>query len=128
MRQKIVYSEAFKLSVLHALETGKVSSFNEARHIYGVGGVGTIKRWAETYGKNHLIGKVIRVETVKETSEIKVLRKRVKDLEKALPTKTIDCIVSDAFIKIACRAANITDVEEFKKNTLGNCKSVCRAC
>ena len=36
MRQKIVYSEAFKLSVLHALETGKVSSFNEARHIYGV--------------------------------------------------------------------------------------------
>ena len=64
MRQKIVYSEAFKLSVLHALETGKVSSFNEARHIYGVGGVGTIKRWAETYGKNHLIGKVIRLVTV----------------------------------------------------------------
>ena len=119
MKDHIVYSEAFKLSVLRALETGEVSSFSEAGRIYGVGGAETIKRWAETYGKNHLIGKVIRVETVKETSEIKELRKRVKDLEKALSTKTIDCIFAESYMKIACRAANITDVEEFKKKHAG---------
>ncbi len=46
MRQRIVYSEAFKLRILRALETGEVASFSAARRLYGIGGEGTIKSWA----------------------------------------------------------------------------------
>lgn len=119
MRQQIVYSEAFKLRVLRALETGEVASFSAARRLYGIGGEGTIKSWALKYGKEHLIGKVIRVETVKETSELQKLRRRVKELEKALSTKTIEHLMAESYLRMVCEVGNISDVDEFKKKHVG---------
>ena len=123
MRARIRYSEAFKLQVLRELESGKFKTKAAAYRAYGIRGCGTIERWATKYGMDHLIGKVVRVETPKEINEMKELRKRVRDLEKALASERLDHMLGDAYLNIACRAAGIEDVDDFKKNTLGNCES-----
>jgi hypothetical protein len=74
--------------------------------------------WARKYGKNDLVGKVVRVETPKEVREVQELRKRVRQLEKALVDAEIDRRMERAYVEIACRAAGIKDVDEFKKKVL----------
>jgi transposase len=115
----IRYSEAFKLQVLRELEGGRFKTHAAAYRAYGIRGQGTIERWAVKYGKNHLVGKVIRVETGKEISELEALRKRVRDLEKALANERLDHLLDEAYLQIACRTAGVTDVEEFKKKHAG---------
>lgn len=119
MRASIRYSEAFKLQVLRELEEGKFETKAAAYRAYGIRGCGTIERWAAKYGKNDLIGKVVRVETPKEASELKTLRKRVKDLEKALANERVDHMLDEAYLEIACEAAGIDDVDGFKKKHAG---------
>jgi transposase-like protein len=75
--------------------------------------------WARQYGKNHLMGKVVRVETPKEVSEVQKLRQRVRELEQALADAHIDRRLEAAYVAIACRAAGIDDVDGFKKKHVG---------
>jgi len=115
----IRYSEAFKLQVLREVESGRFATRSAAYRAYGIRGSGAIERWARKYGKNHLVGKVIRVETPDELDEMKELRKKVRELEKALAEAHIDRRLESAYLKIACRAAGIEDVEGFKKKHVG---------
>jgi hypothetical protein len=55
------------------------------------------------------------VERPKEVSEAKRLRKRVRELEKALADANIDARLAEGYLEIACELAGIEDVEEFKK-------------
>ena len=119
MRNAVRYSEAFKLQVLRELEEGKFTSRIGAARAYGISGQGMIQYWARKYGKNHLLGKVVRVETPKEVSEVQELRKRVRQLEKALIDAEIDRRLEKAYVEIACRSAGIKDVDEFKKKHAG---------
>ncbi len=119
MQSAIRYSEAFKLQVLRELEEGRFETRAAAYRAYGIRGQGTIDSWAVKYGKNHLVGKVIRVETPKEVSEVKTLRKRVKDLEKALADEHLGHMLDEAYLEIACEAAGIDDVDAFKKKHVG---------
>jgi len=118
-KASVRYSEAFKLQVLRGVETGKFVTRAAAYRAYGIPGCGTIERWARKYGKNHLIGKVVRVETPQEMDEAKELRKRVRELEKALADAHLDSRLDAAYLQIACRAAGIEDVDEFKKKHAG---------
>ena len=118
-KAKIRYSEAFKLQVLREVESGKFSIRSAAYKAYGIRGCGTIERWARKYGMNHLVGKVVRVETVKELDETKELKKRVRELERALADAHIDSKLDGAYLEIACRAAGIKDVDDFKKKHAG---------
>lgn len=113
------YSEALKLQVLREIEEGKFSTRSAAYRAYGIRGGGTIERWAMKYGKDHLVGKVVRVETAQEIDEAKELRKRVRELEKALADAHLDSRLDAAYLKIACRAAGIEDVDGFKKKHAG---------
>jgi len=113
------YSEAFKLQVLRELEEGRFLNRFQAARTYGIGSPGTIAYWARKFGKQHLLGKVVRVETPKETNENKKLRKRVRELEKALADAHLDQKLGEAYLKIACRRAGIEDVEDFKKKNAG---------
>ena len=119
MRVAIRYSEAFKSQVLRELESGKFANAAVAARTYGLSAGGTIRYWARKYGKTHLLGRVIRVETPKEISEVKELRKRVRELEKALADAHIDSRLDSAYLRIACRAAGIEDVDDFKKKHVG---------
>lgn len=113
------YSEAFKLQVLRELETGRWESREAAARAYGIGGRGMIAYWARKYGKEHLMGKVIRVEKPEERDEKRELRKRVRELEQALADAHLEHRFDEAYLKIACRAAGIEDVEGFKKKNAG---------
>jgi len=113
------YSEAFKLQVLSDLEKGKFATRAAAARAYGISGSVIVAYWARKYGKMHLLGKVVRVETPKEVSELQELRKRVRQLEKALVDAEIDRRLEKAYVEIACRAAGIKDVDDFKKKHAG---------
>jgi transposase-like protein len=115
MMVQIRYSEAFKLQVVSELESGKHVSCFAASDAYGIKGTTTVQRWVRQYGRGHLLGKVVRVETVDEVSELKALRKRVRELESALSDAHLGKRFDDAYLQIACRAAGIEDVEDFKK-------------
>jgi len=108
------YSEAFKLHFLRELDAGRFATLSEAARTYGIS-FGTIHYWAQKYGKQHLLGKVIRVETPKELNESKELRKRVRQLEKALADAHLGHKFAEAYLRIACRTAGIEDVDGFKK-------------
>jgi transposase-like protein len=119
MRSTIRYSEGFKLQVLRELEMGRFAHRAAAARAYGIRGSGTIEYWARKYGKNHLLGKVIRVEKPEEINESRELRKRVRELEKALADAHLKQRFDEAYLSIACEAAGIEDVEEFKKKNAG---------
>ena len=119
MGKVVRYSEAFKLQVLREIEEGRFSSRFAAARTYGIRGNGTIDYWARRYGKSHILGKVIRVQTPKEVNETRQLRKRVRELEKALADAHLKGMFDEAYLKIACRAAGIEDVDGFKKKHAG---------
>jgi len=113
----IRYSEAFKLQIVGQLER-EGGSVQALRRKYGIGGAETVPNWLRRYG-NGSRGKVIRVETPKEISELKALRERVKRLESALADANIDLALERAYVRIACQQAGIEDVEGVKKNNPG---------
>lgn len=115
MRDVVKYSEAFKLQVVGEVENGRHESCYAAGQFYGIGGTTTVQRWVREYGKNHLIGKVVKVEKPGERSELKKLQKRVAKLEKALADTTIDLHLEKAYTKLACKAGGIEDIAAFKK-------------
>ncbi len=114
MREMKKYSEAFKLQVVHAIESGKYSSCHEASIVYGIRGCSTVHNWVREYGKNHLIGKVVRVETADERQEIRRLKEENKKLKSALADTHIDLRLEHEFLKYACEKMG-TDINEFKK-------------
>ena len=119
MKTRMKYSEGFKMQVLRELEEGKFASKEALRRTYGIGGGGTIEGWIRKYGKTHLLARVIRVEKPEEQSEVSMLRKRVKTLEKALVDAHIDLKLEEAYTRIACKTAGIADVDDFKKKHVG---------
>ena len=91
---------------------------------YGIKGNTTLNRWLGQFGCGK-IGRVIRVERPEDINELKKLRDRIKRLETALADASLDLAIEKSYLKIACRRAGISDVEEFKKkaNTLARKKS-----
>ena len=101
MNANIRYSEAFKQQVLREIEAGKFESVHLAAQTYGIGGGSTIQGWMRRYGREHMLRKVVRVETPKEISEVKGLRKRVRELEAALADAHLKGRFDDAYLSIA---------------------------
>jgi hypothetical protein len=62
---------------------------------------------------------MVRVMKADEQTEVKALRKRVRELEKALADAHIDLKLEEAYVKLACKAAGVQDVAEFKKKHAG---------
>ncbi|MBC2601261.1 transposase, partial [Puniceicoccus vermicola] len=114
-KSAIRYSESFKLRVVRELEDGRFETITQARRHYGISGTRTIHGWLKEFGKNSMLPKVVRVETPEEQIELKRLRERVKQLEKAVADQFIASEVEKSFLEIACERAGYDDVEEFKK-------------
>ncbi|WP_354587642.1 transposase [Puniceicoccus vermicola] len=119
-KSAIRYSESFKLRVVRELEDGRFETITQARRHYGISGTRTIHGWLKEFGKNSMLPKVVRVETPEEQIELKRLRERVKQLEKAVADQFIASEVEKSFLEIACERAGYDDVEEFKKKAGGN--------
>jgi transposase-like protein len=113
--QRVVkkYSSAFKLKVVKEIESGKLS-IPRAREIYDIGGSHTIERWIQSFGKNHLLSKVVRIEMKDEIDKVKELKERVRRLEKLLANKELDNLMNEAFLELLAEDQGI-DLEDFKK-------------
>lgn len=110
----IRYSTAFKQQVVRDLEAGRFASFRQAMEHYGIRGNGRIQNWLREYGKEHLCGRVIRVEKPNEKDQIQQLKKKIKQLEQALGRTQADKVLNETFLEIACEELG-QDVEAFKK-------------
>jgi len=113
------YSEAFKLEVVRKLEEGRFENAGVAGRAYGVRGTHTVASWVRRFGKDHLLGKVVRVMKADEKAEVEALRKRVRELERALADAHLDLKLEAAYLELACEAAGVDDVDEFKKKHAG---------
>jgi len=120
MKDVIRYSEAFKLQVVREVESGKHPTCGAARSAYGIRGSATVAYWVRKYGKNHLLGRVVRVETANERSELKRLKAENHKLKEALADTTVELSLEREYVKIACKAAGVADVGEFKKKVVSN--------
>lgn len=118
-RETIRYSEAFKRQVVEEVERGRFRSLEEARKKFDIGGQPTIKRWLRKYGKDHLVPRVVRVESMDERDKIKELKRKNKELEKALAETRVEEVLNRAYLEIVCEKYGVEDVEEFKKKAAG---------
>ncbi len=114
MTTTIRYSEAFELEVIDSLSSCRYKTIADAKRAFGITGCGTVENWLVKYGREELLSKTIRIETVKERDEKKELKKRVKDLETSLADAHIDSTLESAFLEIACERLGV-DVDTFKK-------------
>jgi transposase len=111
----IRYSEAFKLQVVGELESGKLQSHGEAKERYGIGGASTISQWCKRYGKNELLGKVVRVESVQERDALRECKDKIRQLEGALADAKIQELLYRGYFEALCREQGL-EVEAIKKN------------
>ncbi len=77
------YSISFKQKVVKEIEEEGLT-FSEARGRYGISGGQTLQNWVVTFGKNHLLNKVVRVEMKGEKDRVKELEAEIKKLKIAL--------------------------------------------
>ena len=99
-RAEIVrYSDCFKRTVIEEIEK-KGLSIEACRRKYSIGGATTIQKWLKKYGKNHLLNKIVRVETIDEIQEIKALKKEIKALKEAYAEMTIEKKVYETYLQV----------------------------
>jgi len=110
----IRYSEAFKRQVVDQIARGKFASPHQAKNAYGIRGSGTVESWVRKYGRDDLLPKRIRIESMEEVDQLMEARKRIKDLEAALADAHIDQCLEHAFLEIACERMEV-DLDDFKK-------------
>ena len=103
------YSEAFRQKVIGEIERGKYR-IKEASRLYEVS-YQTIYYWLHKYGKNHLIGKIVKVEMKSELDRLKQLEAEKKILESALAQAHLKIITLESTIEVAEEKFNIN----FKK-------------
>jgi transposase len=104
------YSSSFKQKVISEIETGKYS-LREASKIYNVSDV-SLYKWLRRFGKNHLIGKIVRIEMIGEADRIKQLEAEKRALESALAQAQLKIITLESTMEVAEEIYKI----DFKKN------------
>lgn len=110
-RSFIRYSESFKLHVVSEIESGDLT-IEGARRRYGIKGGATVQKWLRRYGKNHLLGKVVRVERPEEKDRVKELEAKVRELESALAQSQVKLFAYESLIEVAEEHYDA----DFKKN------------
>ena len=111
------YSEAFKRQVFDEIARGKHGSIHQAGLAHGLGAP-TISRWMREQGREDLLPKRIRIETMEERGELKESRKRIRELEAALADALMDRYLGEAFLEIACEKLQTTPEALKKKSGL----------
>lgn len=106
------YSDPFKRQVVEAIEEGRYTQ-QETAELYGCS-QSSIHRWLKQYGKQELLNKVVRIQTMDEADRLQKLKQENQRLKQALAEAYMDRTLSESRLKIACEQLGI-DPEEFKK-------------
>ena len=106
----IRYSISFKQMVIKELEQG--INMRALRRKYDIRGGATIQQWIKLYGKQHLLNKIIKVETMDERDRLKQLEADNKKLKMALA----DAYMAKDCLEGVIRMANQEYKTDLKKN------------
>ena len=112
--EQIRYSEAFKQQVVGEVSSGKFSGPTQAAQAYGIRGATTVAGWLRRYGRSDLMPRRVTITSMSEQDEKKILKQRVRELERALADTHMKSLLGDAYLAIACGRMGV-DVSEFKK-------------
>jgi transposase-like protein len=98
-RKILRYSVSFKQMVVNEIEQG--GGLEYVRKKYDIGGYSTISRWLRELGRNHLLNKIVRIETMSEKDKLKKLEHENQKLKLALANAYMakDCL--EGVIKMA---------------------------
>lgn len=96
------YSLAFQRKVVGEIEEGKLS-ISEAQRLYDIKGGETIQKWIKKFGKDELLGRVVRVELKDEVNRLKELEKRTRELESALAQAHLELLCLEKMLALASR-------------------------
>jgi len=110
--QTIRYSTAFKLKVISEIESGKYS-IAEARRIYDIKGVSTIRYWIKRYGKHHLLNTIIRVQMKDEKDKVKELQDQIKALERTLAQSQVENLCLKSLVEVIDEKYGIDSKKNF---------------
>lgn len=106
------YSDAFQRQVVEAVEEEGYSQ-QQAADLYGCSQE-SVRRWIKKFGKNHLLNKVVRIQTMDESPRIDELKQQIAQLKQALADAHMDRKLTESRLEIACQKLDI-DPQEFKK-------------
>ncbi|HEX5668569.1 MAG TPA: transposase [Chitinophagaceae bacterium] len=104
------YSNGFKERVVRELEEEHLS-IKDLQRRYGIRGNVTIQGWIRTFGKHHLLNRVVKIETMDEKDRIKELEKQIKELKLKLADSVMGEHILEEVIKEANRMYN-TDLKK----------------
>jgi transposase-like protein len=104
------YSISFKKQVVEEVESG--SSYSELQKKYDIRGAETIQKWVRSFGRHHLLNKLVRIETVDEKQRLKDLEEENRKLKSALA----DSVVANHMLETLIKVANQEYGTDLKKN------------
>lgn len=115
------YSDAFKRQVVESVEQEGYTQA-EAANLYGCAQE-SVRRWIKQFGKNHLLNKVVKIQTMDETSRIKELTDQVSQLKEALADAHLDQKMAQTWLELACQQLDESPEEFKKKHDINSSKS-----
>ncbi|MEZ4769406.1 MAG: transposase [Caldilineales bacterium] len=104
------YSQAFRQQVVREYEAG--ASVHSLLQKYGIGGHGTVKRWIERYGRAGYRAELVVIQTVDDQMEVKAMRDRISELEKALAESVLENRMLKSTLEVASQEFGV----DLKKN------------
>lgn len=113
-RGAVRYSEAFKQQVVGEVATGKYGGAWAAAQAYRIGSMTTVARWLRQYGRVDLAPRRVTITGMEEQDEKQALKRRVRELERALADTHMKGLLDEAYLQIACRRLGV-EAAEFKK-------------
>lgn len=109
-KTQLRYSNGFKERVVRELEE-ELLTIKDVQRRYGIRGNVTIQRWIRTFGKYHLLNRVVKIETMDEKDRIKELEKQIKELKLKLADSVMGQHILEEVIKEGNRMYN-TDLKK----------------
>lgn len=110
-RPVIRYSLSFKQRIVREMEEQGLTKAEISRK-YGINGMGTVHRWICKFGRNNLLNKNIRIETMEEKDRIKQLQEEIKKLKLALA----DSLLAQRSLEEVIEEANKEYKTDLKKS------------
>jgi transposase-like protein len=93
------YSQAFKQQVIREYEAG--TSIYNLLQKYGIGSHKTVELWVKKYSRSGYRSEKVVIQTVADQLEVKAMKARIAELEKALADAVIDNRMLNTTLEVA---------------------------
>lgn len=109
------YSQAFKQQVVREYEAG--SSVYSLQQKYGITGAVTIKNWVNKFSHKGYRSEVMLIQTAADQLEVKEMKARMSDLEKALAQTVLENRMLTTTLEVASEALGLDLKKSFGRRS-----------